>query len=98
MLVQLLNSPSDDVRKQAVWALSYIAGDSPKLRDEVLKHNATSAAAGTQHNPHFDAQHRDVDALQLLPWQAAAVRRPRQAGAADARLINSNDKEVLTDA
>jgi hypothetical protein len=40
MFVQLLNSPNDDVREQAVWALGNIAGDSAKLRDEVLNHKA----------------------------------------------------------
>ena len=28
--VELLMSPNDDVREQAVWALGNIAGDSPK--------------------------------------------------------------------
>ncbi len=29
------NSPNDDVREQAVWALGNIAGDSPDCRDMV---------------------------------------------------------------
>ena len=40
MFVQLLNSPNDDVREQAVWALGNIAGDSAKLRDLVLQAEA----------------------------------------------------------
>jgi len=36
LFVQLLTSPSDDVREQAVWALGNIAGDSPTCRDLVL--------------------------------------------------------------
>ena len=40
VFVQLLGSPSDDVREQAVWALGNIAGDSPRCRDEVLAHGA----------------------------------------------------------
>lgn len=40
IFVQLLNSPNDDVREQAVWALGNIAGDSPQCRDYVLQHNA----------------------------------------------------------
>lgn len=36
IFVQLLASPSDDVREQAVWALGNIAGDSPRCRDLVL--------------------------------------------------------------
>ena len=34
--VQLMSSPSDDVREQAVWALGNIAGESPECRDLVL--------------------------------------------------------------
>jgi importin subunit alpha-1 len=40
IFVQLLRSPSDDVREQAVWALGNIAGDSPKCRDMVLATNS----------------------------------------------------------
>jgi importin subunit alpha-1 len=40
IFVQLLSSPSDDVREQAVWALGNIAGDSPHCRDLVLSHGA----------------------------------------------------------
>lgn len=38
-LIRLLNSPSVEIREQAVWAIGNIAGDSPELRDEVLNHN-----------------------------------------------------------
>jgi importin subunit alpha-1 len=37
VFVQLLSSPNDDVREQAVWALGNIAGDSPQCRDFVLQ-------------------------------------------------------------
>ncbi len=40
IFVQLLLSPIDDVREQAVWALGNIAGDSPRCRDLVLAHGA----------------------------------------------------------
>lgn len=40
IFVQLLHSPIDDVREQAVWALGNIAGDSPRCRDLVLQHGA----------------------------------------------------------
>merc|ERR1719265_2317315 len=36
IFVELLKSPNDDVREQAVWALGNIAGDSPNFRDLVL--------------------------------------------------------------
>ncbi|KAL2464577.1 Importin subunit alpha [Forsythia ovata] len=38
--VKLVDSSSDDVREQAVWALGNVAGDSPKYRDLVLGHGA----------------------------------------------------------
>merc|ERR1719382_900355 len=37
IFVELLQSPNDDVREQAVWALGNIAGDSPNFRDLVLQ-------------------------------------------------------------
>merc|ERR1719272_377899 len=37
IFVELLRSPNDDVRDQAVWALGNIAGDSPNFRDLVLQ-------------------------------------------------------------
>lgn len=37
IFVDLLRSPSDDVKEQAVWALGNIAGDSPNFRDLVLQ-------------------------------------------------------------
>ena len=40
IFIELLASPEADVREQAVWALGNIAGDSPDLRDYVLKQNA----------------------------------------------------------
>merc|ERR1719226_423845 len=36
LFVELLQSPNEDVREQAVWALGNIAGDSPNFRDLVL--------------------------------------------------------------
>ncbi|CAO2193120.1 unnamed protein product [Urochloa humidicola] len=40
IFVKLLQSASDDVREQAVWALGNVAGDSPKCRDLVLANGA----------------------------------------------------------
>ena len=44
IFVQLLQSPNDDVREQAVWALGNIAGDSPNFRDLVLQSGGLCAA------------------------------------------------------
>merc|ERR1719436_2195344 len=37
LFVELLQSPNEDVREQAVWALGNIAGDCPNFRDLVLQ-------------------------------------------------------------
>merc|ERR1719226_109711 len=37
LFVELLQSPNEDVREQAVWALGNIAGDCPTFRDLVLQ-------------------------------------------------------------
>jgi hypothetical protein len=37
---QLVESPHDDVKEQAIWALGNIAGDSPECRDFVLNSGA----------------------------------------------------------
>ena len=36
IFIELLKSPQDDVREQAVWALGNVAGDGPPCRDAVL--------------------------------------------------------------
>ena len=46
IFVQLLSSPNDDVREQAVWALGNIAGDSPRCRDLVLQSQALMPLLG----------------------------------------------------
>jgi importin subunit alpha-1 len=46
IFVQLLSSPNDDVREQAVWALGNIAGDSPRCRDLVLSTQALMPLLG----------------------------------------------------
>ena len=35
MFVELMRSPNEDVREQAVWALGNMAGDSAAFRDQV---------------------------------------------------------------
>jgi importin subunit alpha-1 len=101
IFVQLLSSPSDDVREQAVWALGNVAGDSPKCRDLVLSTGALMPLL---------AQLTDNTKLSMLrnaTWTLSNFCRgkpqppfeqSKPALPALERLIHSNDEEVLTDA
>jgi HEAT repeat protein len=101
IFVQLLRSPSDDVREQAVWALGNIAGDSPVCRDMVLDAGAM---------PPLLDQLKDGNKLSMLrnaTWTLSNFCRgkpqpkfeqTKMALPTLARLVHSNDEEVLTDA
>ncbi|XP_047333748.1 importin subunit alpha-like [Impatiens glandulifera] len=101
VFVRLLSSPSDDVREQAVWALGNIAGDSPKCRDLVLGYGALISLLA-QFN-----EHAKLSMLRNATWTLSNFCRGKPqphfeqtmpALPALARLIHSNDDEVLTDA
>lgn len=101
VFVQLLSSPNDDVREQAVWALGNIAGDSPKCRDLVLGANAL---------PPLLEQLKEGSKISMLrnaTWTLSnfcrgkpqpAFGQTKMALPSLARLIHSTDEEVLTDA
>jgi importin subunit alpha-6/7 len=72
MFVQLLNSPNDDVREQAVWALGRFR-EAARPRALAQRALPTAPPARPQHAAHLDAAQRNLDAFQLLPWQAAAA-------------------------
>ncbi|EKX35427.1 hypothetical protein GUITHDRAFT_79857 [Guillardia theta CCMP2712] len=102
MFVQLLNSPNDDVREQAVWALGNIAGDSAKLRDMVLGQNALMPLLRQ-----LDPNSTRVSMLRNATWTLSNFCRGKPQPVFDlvkpalptlASLIYSNDEEVLTDA
>jgi len=101
-MTELLSSPSDDVREQAVWALGNIAGDSTKMRDEVLKHHALTTLLRQ-----LDPNTTPVSMLRNATWTLSNLCRGtpkppfalvKPALPTLASLICSNDVEVLGDA
>ncbi|KAL1825812.1 hypothetical protein DCAR_0314003 [Daucus carota subsp. sativus] len=101
VFIRLLTSASDDVREQAVWALGNVAGDSPKCRDLVLAHGALMPLLA-QFN-----EHAKISMLRNATWTLSNFCRgkpqphfeqTKPALPALAKLITSNDEEVLTDA
>jgi hypothetical protein len=101
IFVQLLTSPNDDVREQAVWALGNIAGDSPECRDLVLGHHVLPPLL-EQLNPQSK-----MSMLRNATWTLSNMCRGKPPPAWHivapalpvlAQLASSSDDEVLADA
>eukprot|EP00918_Siedleckia_nematoides_P103587 GHVU01226126.1.p1 GENE.GHVU01226126.1~~GHVU01226126.1.p1 ORF type:complete len:385 (+),score=64.22 GHVU01226126.1:711-1865(+) len=101
LLVQLLRSPYADIQEQAIWAIGNIAGDCVQLRDLVLNSDAL--------RPLLDLP-LDSSKLGLMrnaTWTISNLCRgkppPNFAAVKGclpvvAKLMKSNDSEVLADA
>mmetsp|Transcript_7354 Transcript_7354/g.13031 ORF Transcript_7354/g.13031 Transcript_7354/m.13031 type:complete len:548 (+) Transcript_7354:84-1727(+) len=101
IFVQLLQSPNEDVREQAVWALGNIAGDSPNFRDLVLQTGGL--------NPIMTVlrESEKISMMRNATWTLSNLCRGKPpppfewvspALACLANLIYATDVEVLTDA
>ena len=101
IFVQLLKSPNDDVREQAVWALGNIAGDSPETRDLVLSHQVLPSLLEQLNLQSKITMRRNATrTLSNLcrgkpqpAWHMVAPALPVLA-----QLVSSSDDEVLADA
>lgn len=101
IFVELLSSPSEEVREQAVWALGNIAGDSAKCRDLVLSHGALQPLLSCMN------ENQKTSMLRNATWTLSNFCRGKPPPPFEwvapalptlAHMIYSNDEEVLTDA
>merc|ERR1719409_2331244 len=101
IFVELLQSPNDDVREQAVWALGNIAGDSPNFRDLVLH------SGGLQPIMTVLRESEKTSMMRNATWTLSNLCRGKPPPPFEAvspalgtlaNLIYSSDVEVLTDA
>merc|ERR1712232_1492143 len=99
--VQLLDSPNDDVREQALWALGNIAGDSPNFRDLVLQ------SSGLHPMMKVLQSTEKTSTMRNATWALGNLCRGKPPPPLEwvwpaltvfAQLVHSNDCEVLSDA
>merc|ERR1712166_918348 len=101
--IDLLESPSSDVREQAVWALGNIAGDGPPLRDVLNQHGVLKALLRF-----LNDTSTTVATIRIATWTVSNLCRgkvppPDFAVVSESlptltRLLNHADDEVVTEA
>ncbi|KAG6518584.1 hypothetical protein ZIOFF_022064 [Zingiber officinale] len=101
MLIQLLNSPIEDLREQAVWALANIAGDSTSARDLILTHGGLLSLV-TLFN-----EHSKMSLLRIATWTLsnlccgippAALEHTKPAIQILQHLMFSSDESIIVSA
>jgi len=101
LFVGLLQSPNDDVREQAVWALGNIAGDGPNFRDLVLQ------SGGLVPVMQLFSDGTKISMMRNATWALSNLMRGKPPPTLEwvvpalptlHQLLNSSDSEVLTDA
>jgi len=101
LFVELLQSPNEDVREQATWALGNIAGDCPNFRDLVLQ------SGGLNPIMRIISDTSRVSLMRNATWTLSNLCRGKPPPPLEwvtpalpcfAKLITSTDVEVLTDA
>ncbi|EDO08544.1 armadillo/beta-catenin-like repeat domain containing protein [Babesia bovis T2Bo] len=100
-LIALLDSPKEEVREQAVWALGNIAGDSPECRDLVLGLGALKPLL-------YLLVHSEKDSvIRNATWTVSNLCRGKPKPVFHdvlpavpylSKLLEHTDTEVLTDA
>jgi importin subunit alpha-1 len=99
--IALLASPNPEVKEQAVWALGNIAGDSPQFRDYVIQANGVNGLLSVFRN---DAK---ISMIRNATWSLSNLCRGKPQPPFEAirgvlptlaKLVNTDDVEVITDA
>ncbi|KAK9215241.1 hypothetical protein WN944_007245 [Citrus x changshan-huyou] len=101
IFVNLLASPSDDVRDEAIWALGIVAGDSPRCHDLVLGEGALIPLLAQL------SEHAKLSMLRITIWTLSNLCKGKPQPPFDqvrpalptlAQLIHLDDEEVLSHA
>lgn len=104
IFIRLLNSPHEDVREQAAWALGNVAGDSVPCRDMVLSLGALPALLQVSQTFHENSR---LTTIRNVTWTLSNLCRGKPAPDFEvvrpalpllARLLFSADPETITDA